>query len=127
MLWQPSLSDISSGVEAEKIDKALNEYEPRNNPFATEKTADNTLIIDAYNANPTSMLAAIRKFPQHASREKNADIGRYARNGKYSAEEHQRIVDYLEEYGFEDVILVGELFAATRHTYTTYPDVLGFK
>jgi UDP-N-acetylmuramoyl-tripeptide--D-alanyl-D-alanine ligase len=42
--------------------------------------------------------------------------------GKDSAEEHQRIVDYLEEYGFEDVILVGELFAATRHTYTTYPD-----
>ena len=41
--------------------------------------------------------------------------------GKDSAEEHQKIVDYLEECGFEDVVLVGELFAAARHRYRTYP------
>lgn len=44
------------GVEPEKIDKALNEYEPHNNRSQLKKTTDNTLIIDAYNANPTSML-----------------------------------------------------------------------
>lgn len=50
------------GVEPEKIDKALNEYEPHNNRSQLKKTADNTLIIDAYNANPTSMLASISNF-----------------------------------------------------------------
>mgnify|MGYP000249536783 CR=1 FL=1 len=99
-----------------------NEYEPRNNRSQLKKTADNTLIIDAYNANPTSMLAAIGNFRNMQSREKMLILGDMRELGKDSAEEHQRIVDYLEEYGFEDVILVGELFAATRHTYTTYPD-----
>lgn len=42
--------------------------------------------------------------------------------GKDSPKEHQKIVDYLEECGFKDVALVGELFAETRHTYPTYPD-----
>ena len=42
--------------------------------------------------------------------------------GKDSPEEHQQVVDYLEACGFEDVWLVGEQFAATRHTYPTYPD-----
>lgn len=110
------------GVEAEKIDKALNEYEPRNNRSQLKKTADNTLIIDAYNANPTSMLAAIGNFRNMQAEKKMLILGDMRELGKDSAEEHQRIVDYLEEYGFEDVILVGELFAATRHTYTTYPD-----
>ena len=43
--------------------------------------------------------------------------------GKDSADEHQKIADYLEECGFKDVVLVGELFAATRHSYQSYPDV----
>mgnify|MGYP000022470823 CR=1 FL=1 len=43
--------------------------------------------------------------------------------GKDSADEHQKIADYLEECGFKDVVLVGELFAATRHPYQSYPDV----
>ena len=41
--------------------------------------------------------------------------------GKDSADEHQKIADYLEECGFKDVALVGKLFAATRHSYQSYP------
>ena len=68
------------------------------------------------------MLAAIGNFRNMQAEKKMLILGDMRELGKDSAEEHQRIVDYLEEYGFEDVILVGELFAATRHTYTTYPD-----
>lgn len=50
------------GVEAGKIDEALAGYTPRNNRSQLKKTADNTLIIDAYNANPTSMMAALQNF-----------------------------------------------------------------
>ena len=62
------------GVEAEKIDKALNKYESPNNRSQLKKTADNTLIIDAYNANPTSMMAALRNFRNMSCGTENADI-----------------------------------------------------
>ena len=110
------------GVEAAKIDKALHEYEPRNNRSQLKKTADNTLIIDAYNANPTSMLAAISNFHNMQAGGKMLILGDMRELGKDSPGEHQKIVDCLQEYGFKDVALVGELFAATRHTYPTYPD-----
>lgn len=110
------------GVEPEKIDKALNEYEPHNNRSQLKKTTDNTLIIDAYNANPTSMLASISNFHNMQASQKMLILGDMRELGKDSPKEHQKIVDYLEECGFKDVALVGELFAETRHTYPTYPD-----
>ena len=110
------------GVEAAKIDKALHAYEPRNNRSQLKKTADNTLIIDAYNANPTSMLAAISNFHNMQAGGKMLILGDMRELGKDSPGEHQKIVDCLQEYGFKDVALVGELFAAPRHTYPTYPD-----
>lgn len=110
------------GVEPAKIDKALAEYVPQNNRSQLKKTADNTLIIDAYNANPTSMMASISNFRNMEASRKMLILGDMRELGKDSAEEHQKIVDYLKECNFEDVVLVGELFAATRHSYPTYPD-----
>lgn len=110
------------GVDSEKIDKALAEYTPQNNRSQLKKTADNTLIIDAYNANPTSMTASIGNFLNMQAENKLLILGDMRELGKESAEEHQKIVDYLEACGFKDVRLVGEQFAATRHTYPTYPD-----
>lgn len=110
------------GVEPAKIDKALAEYVPQNNRSQLKKTADNTLIIDAYNANPTSMMASISNFRNMEASHKMLILGDMRELGKDSAEEHQKIVDYLKECNFENVVLVGELFAATRHSYPTYPD-----
>lgn len=110
------------GVEASKIDKALTEYTPQNNRSQLKKTADNTLIIDAYNANPTSMMASISNFRNMEAGHKMLILGDMRELGKDSAEEHQKIVDYLNECNFEHVALVGELFAATRNSYSTYPD-----
>ena len=111
------------GVEPEKIDKALAGYTPQNNRSQLKKTADNTLIIDAYNANPTSMMASISNFRNMQAENKMLILGDMRELGKDSADEHQKIADYLEECGFKDVALVGELFAATRHSYQSYPDV----
>ena len=109
-------------VDSKKIDKALTEYTPQNNRSQLKKTADNTLIIDAYNANPTSMMASISNFHNMEAGHKMLILGDMRELGKDSAEEHQKIVDYLEECKFEHVALVGELFTATRHTYPTYPN-----
>ena len=100
-------------VESGKIDTALKEYTPQNNRSQLKQTADNTLIIDAYNANPTSMQASISNFHNREIDNKMLILG---------PKEHQKIVDFLTECGFKDVMLVGEQFAAARHDFPTYPD-----
>lgn len=110
------------GVEPAKSDKALTEYTPQNNRSQLKKTTDNTLIVDTYNANPTSMMASISNFRNMRVERKMLILGDMHELGEDSPKEHQKIVDYLEECEFEDVVLVGELFAATRHSYPTYPD-----
>ncbi len=110
------------GIGAEETDKALREYVPRNNRSQLKQTAENTLIIDAYNANPTSMRASIGNFSKMEAAKKMLILGDMLELGKDSDEEHQKVVDYLEECGLRDVILVGTRFAATRHTCPTFAD-----
>ena len=109
-------------VESGKIDTALKEYTPQNNRSQLKQTADNTLIIDAYNANPTSMQASISNFHNMEIDNKMLILGDMRELGKDGPEEHQKIVDFLTECGFKDVMLVGEQFAAARHDFPTYPD-----
>lgn len=70
-------------------------------PFATKKTADNTLIIDAYNANPTSMMAALQNFRNMTVERKMLILGDMRELGAESAAEHHKIVEYLQECSFE--------------------------
>ena len=109
-------------VPAELIDQALESYIPHNNRSQLVRTADNVLIVDAYNANPTSMRAAIDNFHQMQADHKMLILGDMRELGTDSLALHQEIVDYLESCGFEDVVLVGTEFVATRHHYPTYPD-----
>ena len=111
------------GVEAKKIDEALAEYTPQNNRSQLKKTEDNTLIIDAYNANPTSMMAALQNFRNMTVPHKMLILGDMRELGADSPAEHQKIVDYIKESDFEKVWLVGEQFAASEHTFKTYADV----
>lgn len=108
------------GVPADTIDKALSGYTPQNNRSQLKQTGDNTLIIDAYNANPTSMMAALENFKSMTAAHKMLIIGDMRELGADSAAEHQKIIDFIDTCNFEQVALVGELFAATRHSYTSY-------
>ena len=110
-------------VDADLIDKALSEYTPQNNRSQLKRTADNTLIIDAYNANPTSMMAALANFKQMEAPHKAVILGDMRELGKDSLDEHRKIVDYLQACGFEQVFLVGDQFGAIPSPYVTYPDV----
>ena len=104
------------------IDRAIAGYTPQNNRSQLKQTDSSTLIIDAYNANPTSMRAAIDNFRLMEAKDKMLILGDMRELGTDSAQEHQQIVDYLEACGFTDVVLVGSQFAATRHSYPTYAD-----
>jgi UDP-N-acetylmuramoyl-tripeptide--D-alanyl-D-alanine ligase len=111
------------GAFREDIDKALTAYTPQNNRSQLQKTDHNTLIIDAYNANPTSMNAALTNFLAMKAEAKMMILGDMLELGEASADEHKRVIDLLVEHEVKDVLLVGTRFAATKHPYTAYPDV----
>lgn len=98
------------GVPAQKIKQAVEEYKPVNNRSQLVKTEKNTLFLDMYNANPTSMEAAIFNFKLLDVPGKFAILGDMLELGKSSQHEHKAILDLLETSGFEKLILVGENF-----------------
>lgn len=104
------------GVDADKVSHALEAYTPSNNRSQLEQTADNRLIVDAYNANPTSMTAALNNFCSLHADNKMCIIGDMKELGSVSHDEHQRIVDLLSASDVETVWLVGEEF---EHCKTT--------
>ena len=111
------------GVPAEDICKALNNYIPSNNRSQLTETKDNHLIVDAYNANPTSMMAALENFHLMEVPHKVVILGDMKELGEGSLEEHRKIVAFLEGCGFEKVILVGTEFGKANANFEHYPDV----
>lgn len=111
------------GVDDARIDEALEAYTPTNNRSQLTRTADNTLIIDAYNANPTSMMAALENFRNMEAARKMLILGDMRELGSASPAEHQKIADYLTQSAFDKVWLVGEQFAATRQPFRTFANV----
>ncbi len=110
------------GVAEEEASAALAEYTPTNNRSQLTKTEHNTLIVDAYNANPTSMRAAIDNFALMEAPHKMLILGDMKELGEATARAHQEVVDRLGECHFGEVWLVGSAFAATRHTQRTFAD-----
>ena len=111
------------GVEDTQICHALSSYVPQNNRSQLVHTASNTLIVDAYNANPTSMMAALENFRQMEAAHKVAILGDMKELGEGSHEEPQKVVDFLKECGFERVMLVGPEFGGTSSLFEHYKDV----
>lgn len=111
------------GVSDDDISSALVSYLPHNNRSQLKETADNKLIVDAYNANPTSMMAALKNFRQVEAPHKMVILGDMKELGEASRVEHQKVVDYLKECGFDRVVLVGPEFAAATHSYQTFQHV----
>jgi len=98
-------------VSADDISAALSEYVPSNNRSQLEKTADNSLVIDAYNANPTSMAAALENFRLMKVDHKMCILGDMKELGDASEEEHKKVVETLAKSDFENIWLVGDEFA----------------
>ncbi|HPI44297.1 MAG TPA: cyanophycin synthetase, partial [Tenuifilaceae bacterium] len=104
-------------VDITAIKNAIESYTPTNNRSQFLKTDKNTVIMDAYNANPSSMDAAIRNFASLNSFNKKVIIGEMLELGEYSEVEHKRIVELLVSLGFQDVFLVGDGFRSVHDKY----------
>ena len=114
-------------VKQEDISAALAGYTPQNNRSQLTKTEHNVLVVDAYNANPTSMRAALDNFARMEVPRKMAILGDMKELGEVTAVAHQEIVDKLDACGFDEVWLVGEAFAKTNHVQRTFMDVEAVK
>ena len=106
------------GVSENDALTAVCAYEPSNKRSQRLQTARNTIIVDAYNANPTSMQAAINAFKGDTY-----ILGEMRELGEYSHLEHQNIVNMLLERKADKVLLVGKEYKATTAPYPIYDDV----
>ncbi|NOX47645.1 MAG: UDP-N-acetylmuramoyl-tripeptide--D-alanyl-D-alanine ligase [Chlorobi bacterium] len=96
-------------VGTTQIKNALEAYRPKNQRSQFLKTKSNEIIIDAYNANPTSMKAAIDSFAQSPMNDKVLILGDMLELGKDSLKEHKNIISLIKNR-FESIFLVGEQF-----------------
>ncbi len=106
------------GVSEEDALSAIRAYVPSNNRSQWMETEKNTIVVDAYNANPTSMQAAINAFKGDCY-----ILGAMRELGDYSHLEHQNIVNMLLERKAEKVLLVGDEYKQTTAPYPVYDSV----
>ena len=102
------------GVSSIKIKDALEEYQPTNNRSQIIKKGSNTIILDAYNANPTSMRAAISNLEEMDADYKVAILGDMFELGDYSVDEHLSLAKELEKSAIDEIYLIGEEFSKTN-------------
>ena len=114
------------GISREQALEAIRAYVPTNNRSQLMQTERNTVIVDAYNANPTSMTAAINAFANSQRPTANGQcyiLGAMRELGEYSRLEHQNIVNMLLERKADKVLLVGEEYKQTTAPYPVFENV----
>lgn len=111
-------------VDDDKIKSAIENYSPSNSRSQLVKQGTNTIILDAYNANPASMKAAIENFANMPGDNKIVLLGSMMELGEDSKTEHQDVVRLIDNYEWKNVILVGDNFRNISGTYIHFDDAL---
>lgn len=107
-------------VNEQKIRAAINNYEPTNSRSQLMKKGTNSIILDAYNANPSSMKAAIENFARAEGNKKILALGAMAELGPGSVKEHEAIVDEIKKHKWNEVLLVGGDFLKAEHPFKKF-------
>ena len=102
------------------INDAIEEYTPTNNRSQVVKTERNTLFLDAYNANPTSMEAALRSFARVVADKKALILGEMLEVGELSAAEHEYAIQVATSLGMSELYLVGAEFKKVTKSFPTF-------
>jgi UDP-N-acetylmuramoyl-tripeptide--D-alanyl-D-alanine ligase len=111
-------------VPAEKIKNAIENFIPSNSRSQLIEKGTNKIVLDAYNANPSSMKLAIENFASFQAENKVLMLGAMAELGNDSLQEHKEIVELIKKYNWKNVVLTGGDFLKTEHPYLifTTPD-----
>lgn len=107
-------------VPDNKIRSAIENYVPSNSRSQLIEWNSNKIILDAYNANPSSMKLAIENFAKKNSENKIMMLGAMAELGKDSLQEHQEIIDLIKKYSWKEVALVGGDFLKLSHPFLSF-------
>jgi UDP-N-acetylmuramoyl-tripeptide--D-alanyl-D-alanine ligase len=107
------------GMSAESINKGITSYKSTNNRSQVVHTEKNTLILDAYNANPTSVKAALSSFSKIEHENKLVILGDMLELGDLTEEAHKEIVELVTKYNLE-AIFVGNNYYSLKDIYTNY-------
>ncbi len=107
-------------IADDKIKEAIENYTPSNNRSQLMERGTNKIILDAYNANPSSMKLAIENFAKIHADNKVMLLGAMAELGDESLAEHKAIVDLIQQYHWKNVVLVGGDFLKTEHPYLQF-------
>ncbi|HYC29524.1 MAG TPA: UDP-N-acetylmuramoyl-tripeptide--D-alanyl-D-alanine ligase, partial [Chitinophagaceae bacterium] len=110
------------GVSDEKIKSSIEAYTPSNSRSQLIEKGSNKIILDAYNANPSSMRLAIENLAKLPGNNKVLMLGGMAELGEGSVQEHQNIVDLIKQYEWKDVVLVGGDFLKIDHPFHSFKD-----
>jgi UDP-N-acetylmuramoyl-tripeptide--D-alanyl-D-alanine ligase len=110
-------------IPFDTIRNAIEAYTPDNARSQLIKKGSNTIILDAYNANPSSMQAAIENFAKMDAEKKYLFLGGMMELGEDSKQEHQQLVTLLENLKLENTILVGGDFSHVKHPFQFFADV----
>jgi UDP-N-acetylmuramoyl-tripeptide--D-alanyl-D-alanine ligase len=108
-------------LDEEKIREAIESYAPTNSRSQLVVKNSNRVILDAYNANPSSMKAAIENFSRTGNGNKILVLGAMAELGQDSIQEHETLVKEIEQYPWTEVLLVGGDFLKIPQRFTTFP------
>lgn len=112
------------GVSPEKIVRGIESYQPSNNRSQVIKIDNTKIILDAYNANPSSMMVALDNLINQKADRRIAILGDMFELGKYSEVEHNKIAQYAADSTIDEVILIGSNFSKVNieniHTFTDY-------
>ena len=117
------------GISLENIKSAIENYVPKNNRSEILKKGSNTIILDAYNANPSSMEVALKSFAKAEGEHKVVILGDMFELGEDSAKEHQAIADLTIALGFNQSYFIGEHFAQIKTSgqqFSTFEDFAEF-
>lgn len=106
---------IYFSVDIESIKKAIKNYTPQNMRSQIIKKDKFQILLDAYNANPTSMKAAINALKDITTPKHSVILGDMFEIGDTKEIEHQNIIDYLQSKNLQHIILVGETFYQLSH------------
>lgn len=109
-------------IDAEQIRSSIENYIPSNSRSQLVEQDGNQIVLDAYNANPSSMKLAIENFSKGNTENKILFLGAMAELGEESLAEHQAIVDLIAQHQWKNVVLVGGDFLKLNHPYISLPD-----
>jgi len=112
------------GIPGELIKAAIEAYAPSNSRSQLIQKDTNTIILDAYNANPSSMKAAIENFVKLPATDKILMLGGMAELGNDSIAEHKKIIDLIKQHSWKAVVLTGGDFMKIEHPYLRFENAL---